>query len=260
MKVNPAEKQKVLYEELTPKEFRVRMASAPIAYLPLGTLEWHGEHLPLGSDVIQPLEFFQEVAAEAGGIVLPALFLGTDRREEIEGIEYFGKDNGNHPDLIGQQYERQILTGSLYWIPDLLFISLMERILRQLKRQGFKILVAHGHGPSTQLIIKHTLQWETEFDLKIFHLWGSEEDEWHGFMCDHAAMLETSLLMKYRPELVHVENLSEKIDQWPVGVRGHDPRIYASVERGEEIVKIQKLRIVTALRTALDKLTHVQNS
>ena len=72
-------KPKVLYEELTPTEFRIRLAEAPVAWLPLGTLEFHGEHMPLGSDAIQPLEFFKEIAAEAGGIVLPPLFLGPDR-------------------------------------------------------------------------------------------------------------------------------------------------------------------------------------
>ena len=66
-------KEKVLYVELTPREFRKKLSEAPVAYLPLGTLEWHGEHLPLGSDGIQPYHFFQEVAAEAGGIVLPML-------------------------------------------------------------------------------------------------------------------------------------------------------------------------------------------
>ncbi len=40
----------VFYAELTPTAFRERIAQAPIAYLPLGTLEWHGEHLPLGTD------------------------------------------------------------------------------------------------------------------------------------------------------------------------------------------------------------------
>ncbi|MCI6432882.1 MAG: hypothetical protein SPF19_13270 [Oliverpabstia sp.] len=33
---------KVLYEELCPKEFEERITVCPIAYLPLGTLEWHG--------------------------------------------------------------------------------------------------------------------------------------------------------------------------------------------------------------------------
>ncbi|MHA1255309.1 MAG: creatininase family protein, partial [Promethearchaeota archaeon] len=42
--------EKVLYIELTPQEFQERLLEAPIAYLPLGTLEWHGRHLPLGAD------------------------------------------------------------------------------------------------------------------------------------------------------------------------------------------------------------------
>jgi creatinine amidohydrolase len=70
---------KVLYAELTPQEFRERLAQVPIAYLPLGTLEWHGEHLPLGSDGLQSLGFFKHLARRVGGIVLPMLFLGPDR-------------------------------------------------------------------------------------------------------------------------------------------------------------------------------------
>ena len=245
--------QKVLYEELTPGEFRTRMAAAPVAYLPLGTLEWHGEHLPLGSDGIQPYMFFQEVAFEVGGIVLPALFLGPDKMEEIAGVEYYGKDRGNPANAEKQQYERQMLTGSIYWIPDSFFIALMESILKQLKRQGFKILVAHGHGLSTRQVINHTPQWEAEFGIKIFHLWGSENDELYGFMSDHAAMLETSVVMKYRPELVQMENLPKDPNLWPIGIRGYDPRVHASTEKGEEIVKIQKQRIINSLKAELGK-------
>lgn len=246
--------QKVLYSELAPGEFRERMAEAPIAYLPLGTLEFHGEHMPLGSDGIQPFCFFQEVAAEAGGIVLPPLFLGPDKMNEIDGIEYYGKDLGNNPTAFNQQYNRQALSGSLYWIPDSLFILLIENILKLLKRQGFKIIVAHGHGPSTNQIINHATKWEEEFGIKIFHLWGSANDEWNGFMSDHGAMLETSVIMNYRPELVNLENLPKDPDIWPVGIRGHDPRLYASPEKGEEIVKINKQRIINILKTELERL------
>ena len=45
--------EKVRYSDLLPWEFRERLAAKPVAYLPLGTLAWHGEHLPLGSDAIQ---------------------------------------------------------------------------------------------------------------------------------------------------------------------------------------------------------------
>jgi creatinine amidohydrolase len=251
VKKNQPARQKVLYEELTPLEYQLRMDDAPIAYLPLGTLEWHGEHMPLGSDGIQPFEFFREVAATVGGIVLPALFLGPDKMEETDGLEYYGKDLGNNPNSEKQQYEKQKLAGSIYWIPDLLFNSIIENILKQLKRQGFKILVAHGHGPSTIQIIKHTPEWEAKFGIKIFHLWGSENDDLEGFMSDHGAMLETSVIMKYRPELIHMENLPKDTDIWPVGIRGYDPRIYANPQKGEEIVKNTKQRIINVLKAEL---------
>ena len=44
--------EKVLYEELCPAEFQDRLQACPVAYLPLGTLEWPGPHLPLGADGI----------------------------------------------------------------------------------------------------------------------------------------------------------------------------------------------------------------
>ena len=45
--------EKIRYSDLLPGEFRERLAAKPGAYLPLGTLAWHGEHLPLGSDAMQ---------------------------------------------------------------------------------------------------------------------------------------------------------------------------------------------------------------
>ncbi|MFQ9258345.1 MAG: hypothetical protein ACLR4L_13500 [Gallintestinimicrobium sp.] len=39
--------KKVLYEELLPEELVQRVQEMPVAYLPLGTLEWHGPHMPL---------------------------------------------------------------------------------------------------------------------------------------------------------------------------------------------------------------------
>src|SRR5215208_4911284 len=39
----------VQYLELLPHEFRTRLAARPVGYLPMGTLEWHGEQNALGS-------------------------------------------------------------------------------------------------------------------------------------------------------------------------------------------------------------------
>ena len=37
-------------ERLRPIEIRKRREELSVAYLPLGTLEWHGLHNPLGAD------------------------------------------------------------------------------------------------------------------------------------------------------------------------------------------------------------------
>ena len=71
--------EKVRYTELLPHEFRQRLAQRPVAYLPLGTLEWHGEHLPLGSDGIISEGLMSRCARELGGIVMPPVHLGPDR-------------------------------------------------------------------------------------------------------------------------------------------------------------------------------------
>ena len=65
--------KKVLYEELLPEECVQRIKEMPVAYLPLGTLEWHGPHMPLGADGIQSKELFVRVAEKVGGVVLPIL-------------------------------------------------------------------------------------------------------------------------------------------------------------------------------------------
>jgi len=136
----------VLYEELTPKDFRIRIAEAPIAYLPLGTIEWHGEHLPLGADGLQSKKFMEILAGEVGGIVLPMYFLGPDISKVVDGKELYGMDT--HRAKEHGRPEQQ-LDGSAYWISDSLFFAMVEATIVQLKRAGFKIIVYHGHGPST---------------------------------------------------------------------------------------------------------------
>ena len=68
----------VFYEELCPQEFVEAIRRFPAAFLPLGTLEWHGYHMPLGADAIQSRGAMEMIAERVGGIVLPTLFLGSD--------------------------------------------------------------------------------------------------------------------------------------------------------------------------------------
>lgn len=112
--------KKVLYEELRPEEFIERINNFPVAYLPLGTLEWHGMHLPLGADGLQSKGVFKRLADEIGGIVLPMLFLGPDSVVHKDNDVFYGMDHYSFDESCPQQ-----LVGSAYYIDEELFCGII---------------------------------------------------------------------------------------------------------------------------------------
>jgi creatinine amidohydrolase len=243
--------ESVLYEELTPRMLASRMEKAPIAYLPLGTLEWHGAHMPLGADGLQSQGFFEHLAREAGGVVLPMLFVGPDRHVVDDGKEYYGMDLGRPHIASGREYQTQQLPGSAYWVTDNVFAALVLCILKQLKRTGFKIVVAHGHGPSTIFFRDHAEEYEKKLGLKCFVCWGEQDGDDLGIQVDHGAANETSLVMALRPTLVQMENLPRDLNEWPLAVGGRDPRVRASADLGKKAIATQLKRMSKILRDAL---------
>lgn len=248
-------KRIVRYAELTPTEFKTRLAQAPIAYLPLGTLEWHGEHLPLGSDGLQSEGFFCRLAAKAGGIVMPMLFLGPDRMRIDEGRQLYGMEIVQDQMPAEQRYPVQQLPGNAYWVPETFFADLIESILKQLQRAGFRIVVGHGHGPSTRFFADHADIWRQTLGLDCFTCWGGEPDQRDlGIQTDHAAANETSLMMALHPRMVHLENLPTALNQWPLAVWGKDPRVHASAEIGRRAMALHVKRMAGILRNAMAHL------
>ncbi|MBC7314868.1 MAG: creatininase family protein, partial [Chloroflexi bacterium] len=67
-------------------------------------------------------------------------------------------------------------------------------------------------------------------------------------------MNETSLMLALRPDLVEMERLPRDLSEWPVGVGGQDPRIYASAELGERALAAQVSRMAGILREALAQI------
>jgi len=260
------EEELVEYTLLTPSDFRERISKAPIAYLPMGTLEWHGEHLPLGSDGLQSFEFMKLLARDAGGIVLPMLYLGPDSMRVLNGEIYYGMDHYLNKKNAREYYPEQQLDGSCYWVPDELFKSILEGSIQQLARAGFKIIVAHGHGPSTQMVLKYWEEWEEKYGVLIYTCWAwnvrgqydeqasNAAGEGIGIMIDHAARNETSLMMYFYPELVRMDLLPADTSFWPVGVSGHDPRLHASSNLGKKAVDFHLERMKGVLENALESV------
>ena len=239
--------EKVLYEELTPAEFEARLAQAPIAYLPLGTLEWHGRHLPLGSDGMQSQGFFKVLAQRAGGIVLPMLFVAPDLTKDYEGTTYIGMDFYARPE---GQAPRQ-LPGSAYYVDSELFLRLLDAIMAQLARAGFKIVVGHGHGPSTKLFMTNAKELGDRYGLTLLSCWSDQDKPGLGIQTDHAGANETSLMMHFHPDLVDMSALDPDPAVFPEAVLGQDPRTHASASLGAQAVDAVSARMAKELTELL---------
>ena len=222
--------EEVRYTELLPYQFRKRLAARAIAYLPMGTLEWHGEHLPLGSDAIISEGLMIECARRLGGIVLPPIHLGPSRaRLEADGSQLQGMD------YISPQMPPRRLEGSAYWVSQGLFLSLIDSILAQLARAGFRGVFADGHGPSRRSWVSNLEDCQLRFGLKFFGVTEEFRERWRS-QIDHAARNETSLVMALRPDLVDLAKLGVDRSIWPQGVGGEDPRD-ATVEHGKQCIQ-----------------------
>lgn len=253
--------ESVFYEELCPQEFAEAIRKFPAAFLPLGTLEWHGYHMPLGADAIQSRGAMVMIAKRVGGIVLPTLFLGPDLCVETPDGLRCGMDVHSFEEGCAQQ-----LAGSAYYMEDERFAVLLDCAMRNLARAGFKIVVAHGHGPSTIAFASRKAEYLEKYGLRCSTLFDLGYTDYDGLMTDHAAANETSITMALRPELVHMERLPK--EGVPVASWGRDPRRYASAEFGRELLEknvekavreLEKLKAETRGIAPTLEYTHVRN-
>ena len=82
--------REVRLQWLRPDEVVAERERVPIVYLPIGPLEWHGPHLPLGTDPLQAEHTAIGLAEKIGGVVHPTLFIGTERERAPELLRDLG--------------------------------------------------------------------------------------------------------------------------------------------------------------------------
>lgn len=201
-------KSRFLFENLNPQELDEIIKTEGIIYLPLGTLEWHERHLPFGLDAIISNELCKAACLMTGGCVMPPLFFGTDREHEVYGKIFHGMD----------ARAGRILPGSVYFIPQKIFLEFMNQIVKNINDQGFKklVIVSAHSGPGQQKVLEKLSQ-EKYPALKLIVLPGKQ------FIggIDHAGQIETSLMMFLRPKLVRLDKLEPPYE----AIAGEDPRL-----------------------------------
>lgn len=256
-----SEYDSVRWAHITPDQFQARVRQTPVAYLPLGTLEWHGEHMPLGSDGLQPEAFFCQLAQRIGGVVLPMIFLGVDIEVEKDGEKFYGMDNYDREYKLK---EPEKLAGSAYYTPERLFDMMIEQIVANIVRQGIKILVVHGHHPSMIRAEHLANQLNALYGIKIISCRNGNSEPpliaSNPLQADHGAANETSIMMNYYPELVHIDKLGDDLSRFPKGLGGEDPRIGASPQRGKKIVDVQLERMSKIIKSLLQDASYIHKT
>jgi creatinine amidohydrolase len=230
--------------ELDSRSFERKLLSNPLVIVPVGALEAHGPHLPLGADQIQAETTALALAERVDGLVAPTIPYGS-----APGARRFP----GTVSLTIAQLESHV-----------------AGVLSELARHGVRrLLVLSGHAerghmaglreaadqamrehPSARVVVL------SDYDF-VYELRGKESPASDG----HAGLLETSRLLALAPHAVGTERPvveyrhspfvpgSPTSDEWPESVIG-DTRP-ASRELGDRVQRYVLDRLVRTVRALL---------
>ncbi len=206
----------VFWAELPWPEVERRVAEGAPVFLPLGATEQHGRHMALNVDVVIPTAVCERVARAVGGLVLPAVPFGTRSQPRTGGGPGF-------PGTLN-------LTANT-------FALVLRDVIRDLHRQRVRrIVVVNGHYENIGPVIEgielalDAIGRDRAQDLTIlrFDHWELVRPEtldrifpegYPGIELEHASVLETSLMLALRPDLV---DLSRALHDGPARFRPYD--------------------------------------
>ncbi len=160
--------------------------------LPIGILEKHGPHVPMGSDLIRVREYALRATQKEYAVVFP---------------DYF----------YGQINEARHQPG-VFSLPERVVWDLLEYTCDEIARNGFnKIIIVNGHGGNPELI-KYFIQTrlEKERNYAVYFFQPSSDSSFNKEVNalrrsdargdQHAGERETSEVLYFRPDLVQLDS------------------------------------------------------
>ena len=187
--------------ELSPSEVQKMVLHNPLILIPVGTVEWHADHLPLGVDSLLSAAICDAIAKPTGVCVAPLLSSGICRDLQAER-GYFGTVD---------TVREQTLAG------------LITDLLQGYAKMGFtKAAIVSGHFETEHFSaisegIKNAKSIQGIF-LTAFDFCKEKVQELEDvtltwpFAGDHAAEWETSLMLYAYPKLVQMKKAPETIE------------------------------------------------
>ncbi len=263
----------VRFELLRPAEIIAERNRFPVVFQPLGPLEWHGPHLPLGTDPLHAELVAVRTAEAVGGVVMPTLYWGAERERSPEALRDLGFQGDEW--IIGMDFPTNSMK-SMYSMEDV-FALVVRAQLGLLVDQGYKVIVlVNGHGASNHMATIDRLAKEFTGKTATHVLFTTpfEPGSDGRYNIGHADAHETSLVMAMYPDTVDLSGLPSldeplrNID-WGI-VDGEtfagqptsdhtlrpeaDPRRNSSAEQGEHALKGDVARVRRELKAVLEQL------
>ena len=185
----------VRYEELTAPDFVKAVAkSEATCLIPLGVIEKHGPHLPLGTDLLNVRLVALRAAQQEYTIVFP---------------EYF----------FSQIFEAKHQPGTLAYSQELMW-EVLEETCDELGRNGIKkIILVSGHGGNNSFLpyfCQAQLARRKDYAVYLYRPTGDPEAEARVSKMrktttgGHADEEETAAMLANRPELVHLDRAKDQ--------------------------------------------------
>jgi creatinine amidohydrolase len=197
------------WEQLTATDFANAVHETGVCILPLGVLEKHSEHLPLGTDYLIGHRLACLAAEREPAVVFP-------------------------PFYFGQIYEARCFPGA-FTVPPSLLLELLQSVLDEIGRNGFKkIILFNAHGGNTHFLrfLAQAQFWEQKpytLYMPTRGLSPEAEKQWAAMRSTdfggHACEEETSLVLGIHPELVKMDRVPERPAR-PLGRMGSLPPTY----------------------------------
>ena len=185
------------WDELTASDWpRAIEQSARTCILPIGILEKHGPHVPIGSDLIKVREWAARATQKEYAVVFP---------------DYF----------YGQINEARQQPGT-FALPERVVWDMIEATCDEIARNGFnKIVIINGHGGNPDFL-RYFIQTRLEKrrNYAVFFFQPSSDSAFSTQMAKlhqsdpkndaHAGERETSELLYLRPDLVKMDNAANE--------------------------------------------------
>ncbi len=185
----------VRWEELSAPDFAKAVErSAATAVVPLGIIEKHGPHLPLGTDLLDARELVLRAVKQEYSIVFP-------------------------PFYVGQIFEAKHQPGTIAYSQRLMW-DLLQETMDEIARNGIrKIVLVNGHGGNDAFLeyfCQAQLARRRDYALFLFRPSGDSEADprikalRQTTMDMHAGEMETSRVLAHRPDLAHPERAHDQ--------------------------------------------------